>query len=198
MISGSMSKGVLDADGDVDFFIVTQPGRLWIARVLLTLFKRIFLLNSYKNFCLNYFVDSEHLEIPDQNVFTATEVALIMPMFNDELYKIFLEQNLWYKQYYPNIEPMQHTKTSRKSVLSRWFEALLGEKMADNLDDYFMKLTRRYLKRKYSHLSPDQFESDLMSTKSVSRHHPERQQYRIIQKYEGIKAELRSKLAENG
>ena len=29
-ISGSLSKGVIAHDGDVDYFIVTQPERLWI------------------------------------------------------------------------------------------------------------------------------------------------------------------------
>ncbi|MGV3637224.1 MAG: hypothetical protein ACO1NQ_06205, partial [Flavobacteriales bacterium] len=38
-ISGSMSKGCLAADGDIDFFVVTEPGRLWVARTLLVLYK---------------------------------------------------------------------------------------------------------------------------------------------------------------
>ena len=45
MISGSLSKGYADDQSDIDFFIITKPGRLWIARTLLVLYKRIFLFN---------------------------------------------------------------------------------------------------------------------------------------------------------
>ncbi|NJM25866.1 MAG: hypothetical protein HC859_10675 [Bacteroidia bacterium] len=68
MASGSLSKGYMEASSDLDFFIVTQPGRLWIARTLLVLYKRVFLGNSHKHFCVNYFVDANHLEIADKNI----------------------------------------------------------------------------------------------------------------------------------
>ena len=42
-ISGSLSKGYYDDDGDIDFFIITSPKRLWIARTFLILYKKLFL-----------------------------------------------------------------------------------------------------------------------------------------------------------
>ncbi len=57
-ISGSLSKGFIDEQGDIDYFIITRPGRLWIARSLLIGFKKVFLLNSRKYFCVNYFIDT--------------------------------------------------------------------------------------------------------------------------------------------
>ena len=79
-ISGSLSKHYMRPDSDVDFFIVTEPGRLWLARTLLVLYKKIFLLNSHKYFCVNYFVDTKHLEIAEKNLFTATESITLLPM----------------------------------------------------------------------------------------------------------------------
>ena len=66
LLSGSISKGYMDKDSDVDYFIITQPNRLWVTRLLLMLFKKIFLFNSRKVFCINYFVDSEKLEIEEK------------------------------------------------------------------------------------------------------------------------------------
>jgi hypothetical protein len=40
MLSGSISKGYMGENDDIDYFIVTQPGRLWITRTFLTLFKK--------------------------------------------------------------------------------------------------------------------------------------------------------------
>lgn len=53
--SGSFSKDYMDENSDLDFFIVTAPGRLWIARMLLVLYRRIALSNSLKYFCVNLF-----------------------------------------------------------------------------------------------------------------------------------------------
>src|SRR5262245_7809961 len=39
-ISGSLSKGYMDSHTDIDYFIITQPGRLWLSRTLLVLFKK--------------------------------------------------------------------------------------------------------------------------------------------------------------
>ena len=36
-LSGSISKNYFDKDGDIDFFVVTKPNRLWICRTLLML-----------------------------------------------------------------------------------------------------------------------------------------------------------------
>src|SRR4029453_8923510 len=85
-ISGSLSKKYFDDTTDIDFFVITKPGRLWVCRTFLILFKKLFLLNSKKYFCINYFIDSDNLEIPDQNIFTATELTTLIPMHDYELY----------------------------------------------------------------------------------------------------------------
>ena len=45
-VSGSLSKGFLSEDGDIDYFIITKPGKLWIARTLLILYKKLFIRGS--------------------------------------------------------------------------------------------------------------------------------------------------------
>jgi hypothetical protein len=84
-ISGSLSKGYMDEKSDIDYFIITEPKRLWLCRTLLVLYKKLILFNSHKHFCVNYFIDSDSLEIPDKNIFTSTELVFILPMYNTEL-----------------------------------------------------------------------------------------------------------------
>ena len=91
-ISGSLSKGYYDDDGDIDFFIITSPKRLWIARTFLILYKKIFLLNSRKYFCVNYFISSNALEIEEKNIFTATELTTLLPMFGNGSFHKFYEK----------------------------------------------------------------------------------------------------------
>ena len=101
-ISGSLSKGYYDDDGDIDFFIITSPKRLWIARTFLILYKKLFLLNSRKYFCVNYFISSNALEIEEKNIFTATELTTLLPMFGNGSFHKFYDKNKWVENYLPN------------------------------------------------------------------------------------------------
>jgi hypothetical protein len=197
LISGSLSKGVMKRKDDIDFFIITEPGRLWVVRVLLTLFKRIFLLNSYRNFCLNYFIDTDHLSIPEKNIFTATEVGLILPMYNGELYTRFLESNAWYRSYYPHLQPLFSYRNMPERPVIGLIERLLKRPLGDSLDDFCMNLTRRFLARKYREMNRERFHSDLVVEKGVSKHHPNRQQFRILERYFEISGRIRSQMIQN-
>jgi hypothetical protein len=196
-ISGSLSKGVMNEDDDIDFFIVTAPGRLWITRVMLTVFKRVFLLNSHRNFCLNYFVDDEHLAIPDRDVFTASEIGLILPMYNRDLYLKFLKENEWYRSFYPNMPVVETVKENHGRYAGKLIERLIDGRMGDRIDDYCLELTRGFLARKYHDLNYERFRIDLESTKSVSKHHPDSQKFMVLSRYQEILANLQIRIQEN-
>ncbi|MCZ7615831.1 MAG: nucleotidyltransferase domain-containing protein [Ignavibacteriaceae bacterium] len=39
MLSGSISKGFMEEDSDIDYFVITHPDRVWISRLILMLLK---------------------------------------------------------------------------------------------------------------------------------------------------------------
>ncbi|MGZ8553146.1 MAG: nucleotidyltransferase domain-containing protein [Chitinophagaceae bacterium] len=80
-ISGSLSKNFADEKADIDFFVITKANRLWIARTIMHLFKKLTFLTGHQHyFCMNYYIDEEALLIEDQNIFTAMEVATLVPV----------------------------------------------------------------------------------------------------------------------
>jgi hypothetical protein len=128
-VSGDLSKNVTDRASDIDFFIVTAPSRLWIARTLLILFKKVALLNRKKFFCLNSFISSDHLVIDDHNIYQASEVAQLKPLFQTGMYEQFLQSNTWIRDFFPNFSPdsLQRPCTNnRRSFLQALFEIPLG------------------------------------------------------------------------
>lgn len=181
-ISGSLSKGTMDKNGDIDYFIVTEPGRLWIARTMLVLFKKIFLLNSKKYFCVNYFIDTERLTIPDRNLFVATEIAFLQPMVNKELYENFIRANHWVKLFYPNREMQSRVQINEHypGILKRSIEKLLSKKTGEWLDEKCLRITLNRWKKKFPHLSDIEFEVDFRSRKNVSKHHPQGFQRKVV------------------
>jgi len=106
MASGSLSKGYMDDASDLDFFVVTSKDRVWITRTLLALYKRIFLKNSHQFFCANYFVAEDHLEIEEKNIFTATELSSVLPLYGANVYHDLIRANKhWLCRFFPNFNP---------------------------------------------------------------------------------------------
>jgi hypothetical protein len=151
-VSGDLSKNATQRTSDVDFFIVTAPGRLWFCRTLLILFKKVFLLNRKKYFCLNYFATTDHLELDEQNIFLAAEIAHLKPLFNMPLFLEYLHSNNWIKKYFPNfdINFMSLPRVNdRSSVLQKILERLLQPFPLDTLDSYLLEKMRKIWGSRY-------------------------------------------------
>jgi hypothetical protein len=180
-ISGSLSKGVMQEDGDMDFFIITKPGRLWIARTLLIAFRKIFLLNSHKYFCVNYFVDEDNLMVVDKNLFTATEIASLIPAYGHEYYPAFLAVNNWYKEYYPHFpeRDMSKVPSAHRSIFTQILEFFLLGAIGDFIDTSFMKITLKHREKKFQSMSAADFNVALKTRKYVAKHHPSHFQQKV-------------------
>lgn len=185
LASGSLSKGYMDESSDLDFFIITKPGRLWIARMLLVLYKRVFLLNSHKLFCVNYFVDSDHLQIEDRNLFTATELATVLPLEGCDLYQRLLQQNTWLQTFFPHFK----ARTTRKQPVQTYVMKKMLENVIDILggqwlETYCMKLTGNRWKKIYARqYEQKDFTVAFRTEKHASKNHPRHFQKRVIDQY---------------
>ncbi len=182
-ISGSLSKGFAAPDDDIDYFIVTNPRRLWLTRSLLTLFKKIFLINSHRNFCINYFVDTNHLAIRQQNRFTATELAFLLPTYNSQVHQNILHKNGWIRKYYPVFSQNGAHVTNKVPIIKKWAERLLNNGLGDALELKLFRLSRRIIRKKYRHLNDAQFASCFSIEPHEIKYLPNRQQYRIMKAY---------------
>lgn len=183
-VSGSLSKHCMRPESDVDFFIVTAPNRLWLARTLLVFFKKIFLFNSHKYFCINYFVDTEHLEIEEKNLFTAMESITLLPMWGQVYYDKFREANTWAWSLFPNFAKRSTDGLAAGSngLLKQSMEFVLSGAPGNWLERKFMQLTVAFWRRKFSHLDPKTFDLALKSRKGISKHHPLHFQQKVLQR----------------
>jgi len=181
-LSGAISKNVVPPDGDIDFFIITKPKRLWLARTLLIMFRRIFLFNSHKYFCVNYFIDEENLNITDKNLFSATEVVYLIPTFGAEYHEKFHSSNTWVRDFFPNFPLRDTTKTPhyKKSWLQNLSEFCFDNRLGDWLDEWCMKRTITHRQKKFAHLQEKDFEVALKAKKEVAKHHPNHFQKRVF------------------
>lgn len=173
LLSGSISKGFMDDESDIDYFIITESKRVWVVRAALAIFKRVFLFNSHRNLCTNYFIDRENLGILDKNIFTATELCTLKPMYGQAVLEQFREENSWAFQFLPQgkfVTPHLEDKEPRpKKIIEHLFSSIA----LDRLNEWLMKKTIAFWRKKYSPtVASSDFEIAFRSREGVSKSHP--------------------------
>ena len=191
-VSGSLSKGYYDNNSDIDFFVITKPGRLWIARTFLMLYKKIFLLNSRKYFCINYFMSSANLELEEKNRYTATEIKTLIPLEGRDMLEKFYAKNTWISNIFGTFSPdLGIVSNIKKPLFTKFIQLLFNNAFGDIVDDIFEKITLRFWNMKFSYMNRDDFKLALKTTKDVSKHHPLNFQKKVIwslnEKYEELR-----------
>ena len=149
-ISGSLSKNFADHNTDIDYFIITHANRLWIARTLMHLFKKLTFITGHQHFyCMNYYIDEEALCIDEQNIFTATELITLKPVCGNGTMDRFYDQNSWAGTYFPN-QPVSKESiiVAKPGWFKRMVEWLLDNKAGNSVDNWLMRVTtKRWLKK---------------------------------------------------
>jgi hypothetical protein len=185
-ISGSLSKNYFDEKSDVDFFIITKPGRLWLCRTFLILKYKLLPKRLKKYWCTNYFISSDDLALPDRNAFTATELAFLKPMVNYNGYKELIDQNQWYREKFPNKplhEPQRymHVKEGRFKRTTEWILSGAAGTLIDNL---LLKITHSHWRKKYSEMSEADFDLQYRSKKNVCKRHTKGFQNKVLKRWQ--------------
>lgn len=196
LLSGSISKGFMEKGSDIDYFVVTHPNRVWFTRLMLMIFKKIFLFNSKKSFCINYFVDAETLEIQEKNIFTATELVTLLPTYGKDIYDELYEKNIWMKNYFPNF-PKRETNEiidRKNGILKSLLEKVLGKKLGDRIDDFAMSLFDKFYKLRYKNYDREDFKLAFKFSKKESKHHPKFFQKRVLKEFDNKLKTLEDRL----
>ena len=184
MLSGSISKEYMDEKSDIDYFIITSPGRLWFVRSLLALFRRVFLFNSHKNLCTNYFIDTNQLEIDEKNIYSAIEIATLKPMYGEKWIREFYLANHWVHDFLPNYKSNLISRQDGNIIFKKQVETLLSTALFDTLEKKMRFLTLKRWKNKYKNeMAQQDFEIAFRSTTSVSRSHPQFFQKKVLNLY---------------
>ncbi len=102
-VSGALAMNNADRVGDIDYFLVTAPGRLWLARAMSIAIVRLAARRGV-TLCPNYLLTTRALALPDQTLFTAHELAQMVPLAGHDLYRRLRRLNRWTAAYLPNAE----------------------------------------------------------------------------------------------
>jgi len=159
-VTGALAMKNATAESDIDLMIITKANTLWLTRFFVYLLLRIKNYDIRKpkqktqknKLCLNIWIDETALEWEkkDRNIYTAHEIAQIMPLVNkDRTYKRFLQANKWILDYWPkaisDTTILRYNdiakKKVRKHIISQYPNIIVSiiEKLAFKMQYLYMK-----------------------------------------------------------
>lgn len=95
---------------DIDYLIITTPGRVWLARAMAIVIVRLARLCNIA-LCPNYLMAETHLTQDQRDLFTAHELAQMIPLAGHEAYWWMRAANGWAADLLPNAASMPRYET---------------------------------------------------------------------------------------
>jgi hypothetical protein len=148
-ITGALAMhNAADQNDDLDYIVVTARRRVWIARAFAILLVRLGRLYGVE-ICPNYVLAENTLEQDKHDIFMAHEVAQMIPVYGQDMYRRFRAANTWTAEQLPNAEgsfysEAEYQPTGLWHVVKSGLEKLLGGGLGDWIEgwEYRRKLQR--------------------------------------------------------
>jgi hypothetical protein len=142
----SMHNPASDTD-DLDYIIVTAPGRVWLARAFAIAIVRLARLRGV-TVCPNYVLAETALLQERRDIFMAHEVAQMVPIYGRTVYDRFRQVNQWTHEQLPNAQgPFfgvdEYAPSGFWSMFKHGLEKLLGGRTSDWLENWEHQRKRR-------------------------------------------------------
>ena len=148
-VTGSLAVDNPQAQGDIDFLLVSAPGRVWLCRALAILVVRWAALGG-DLLCPNYVLSENRLASSQKDLYNAHELTQMVPLAGWGTYFRMRRLNQWTDEFLPNAggvpAPIYSDPQERKrSWLSRAAEASLAGRIGSQLEQWEMaRKVRRF------------------------------------------------------
>ena len=121
-VSGALAVDNAWVNGDIDYFIVTEPDRLWLCRGLVIAVVR-WAARRGITLCPNYLVSERALALDPPSLFAAHEITQMVPVGHSAIYRRFRRLNRWTDRFLPNAVGAPRVIETVSSLRPRWTRA---------------------------------------------------------------------------
>lgn len=113
-LTGSLAmRNVTGAHDDIDYLILTAPGRVWLTRALIILVVRLARLRGTE-LCPNYVLAETALVQDQRDLYMAHELAQMVPLAFHDRYRAMCEANAWAAPWLPNATSPYYAEPDRQ------------------------------------------------------------------------------------
>jgi hypothetical protein len=150
-VTGALSMNNARPQDDIDLFILVQPGRLWLCRLLVLGVVKLAARRGIE-LCPNFLLSTDHLRLASRNLYTAHEVAQLVPLNPGPWYQAFLDANQWVYEVLPNALAASTSQTSAGAAwLARVAGGMLSIPLVDPLERWEMRRKVQRLTARLEH-----------------------------------------------
>jgi hypothetical protein len=182
-VTGALAMDNVPAGDDIDFLVVTAPGRVWLTRAFAVALVRVARLFGV-GLCPNYVLSQSALAQDRHDLFVAHELAQMVPLVGQGVYAEVRAANAWVTEFLPHARQPLH---SESDLAPRgWLRALqsLGERLlAGRLGDALEAWECRRKLRKFSGAAHAPRSAALLDTDHVKGHFDDHG-HRILRQFE--------------
>ncbi len=100
-VTGGLAVDSVADHDDIDFFIVTRPGRLWSTRLMIIALGKLAARDDIE-LCPNFIVSEQAIDLEDQTLYAARELAQMVVLVDGERCRELRRRNSWMFDYLPN------------------------------------------------------------------------------------------------
>lgn len=149
-VTGALAVDNIGEKPDIDLLVVAAPGRVWISRRLIVAVVRLARILK-DDLCPNYIISEDNLTLDQRDLFTAHELAQMVPLYGFGVYQRMIAENDWAMEYLPAaFEKRRRTEREEKrSWIRRGVEQILGLGVFDRWERWEMRRLQRKLRPKY-------------------------------------------------
>ncbi len=137
-VTGSLAVGNPSEDADLDYWIVTAPGRLWLVRGI-----AVGIVRLARRFgvmlCPNYLLSTRALALDHDDLFTAHELVQARPLTGAVTYRRMLDSNRWAERWLPNgfrQSEQWFVPASPTVWIRRCGETVLGGRLGNRIESW--------------------------------------------------------------
>lgn len=162
-MTGSLAMLNLSKNNDMDYMLVAQPGRVWTARAFVLLFGRLVRLVG-DVICPNVIVSEDALEWTVKNLYTAREIAQMIPVSGGDVFQKLRVANLWTLEILPNTHSKANKQQSKQNNNSRarlMVESFLGAKLGGFFETWEMNRKIARFKKQAGYGAETNFSADI-------------------------------------
>ena len=165
-VTGALAVNNANHRADIDYLIVTSPDRLWLCRAFVVLLVRWAALQE-TILCPNYFLSLRALDITPHSLYTAQEIAQMVPLSGPQTYRAMRRINNWTDDFLPNsrLNGSRFRKQPEKETQRQLYGQVIGERVFGNgfgswcdrweMDRKIRKFSRIYKSNEEVDYSPD-------------------------------------------
>jgi hypothetical protein len=205
-ICNSLAYRNAKKESDLDLFIITTQGRLWLTRLVLILLITILGLRPPKHkvqdkLCLSFYTTENYLDLAPikiltDDIYLIYWLATLMPVYEqDNFYDKFVHANSWLKKYLPNWQPkvlgyryrVEDSNFSAK--ISRFKEKFLGKFLGDKAEKWAYNWQYAKMSQKKKDLAVSKHNWVVINDKMLKLHENDRRQ-EYLDKFEARRKEV--------